>query len=237
MSEDLSALPFPAPEHPRDEDWLRRLAEHGWMVQGVSPTPADPSWTPRFSYTVGLERTFGHPELIVLGIDTRPAYDVLARVVERIRAGEAFAPGDRATGVVEDVEVVFGDVQEDHRRANLTFADWVYHRRPFRALQVLWSDDGERLSGDPGDLMEAADAGDAGAAVRFAHLMWRYDYFATAEDYYRLAAEAGHAEALLGLGLTLERRDDPDGAITALREAAAAGVGEAEEHIARLTSG
>lgn len=78
-------------------DYMNRMlaviASHGWAVQGVMPTTEDPDPVP-FSYTVGLTG-FGHPEIIVCGVDPREAgITLLNNLGERVRAGQAFSHGE-----------------------------------------------------------------------------------------------------------------------------------------------
>jgi hypothetical protein len=50
-------------------DILRRgrkmIAEHGWMVQGVGGDPSKD--VPSYSYSVGLSKNHGHPEIFMVG--------------------------------------------------------------------------------------------------------------------------------------------------------------------------
>jgi hypothetical protein len=56
----------------------------------ASPSP------PAFAYTVGLFG-LGHPELVVLSVDTGTAGGLLNHLGERIRAGDNLVPGSLLT--------------------------------------------------------------------------------------------------------------------------------------------
>src|SRR3546814_19040579 len=58
----------------------------GWAVQGVE---ASTPWT----YTIGLTERFGHPELVLVGIDISLAMNILNALADRV-AGEELAVPD-----------------------------------------------------------------------------------------------------------------------------------------------
>lgn len=244
-------LPLPAPEDATDERLLRALERVGWICRGVSPLPADPEGTPRFAYTAGLERSWDHPELIVVGVEWPQSLAVLEAAVERVERGETFAPGRRYAGLLPEGDAVFVEVGHAHRFFNLTYARWLYGGADFRALQLAWSDVAGRFPWDEGyeqipgheqeDLSEeveaveaAAERGDVAAAKRAGDVWWRYGRYDAAERLYRRAVAGGRDDALVGLALTLEATGDTDAALAALTRAAAAGAAEAARHLDRL---
>jgi hypothetical protein len=78
-----------------EDQQLARLREnirrHGWAVQGVLGD--HDQHDPGFSYTVGLWG-FGHPELVVFGLDHRHAGQLLNEVGEQIRAGQTLVDSE-----------------------------------------------------------------------------------------------------------------------------------------------
>ncbi|MEO8888963.1 MAG: DUF4262 domain-containing protein [Jatrophihabitantaceae bacterium] len=60
------------------------MRRHGWAIQGV--LGEDSEQVPGFSYTVGLWG-FGHPELVVFGLEYEHAGRLLNEVGEQIRGG------------------------------------------------------------------------------------------------------------------------------------------------------
>src|SRR5947209_11847293 len=77
-------LPEPADEH--DRKLLGDVARHGWHVIGVEEDEEGPA----FAYSIGLYRTFGHPEVIVLGLPVRVLHRIINAVGEEVRSGERF---------------------------------------------------------------------------------------------------------------------------------------------------
>lgn len=74
----------------------------GWAVVGTVTEDGSP-----YSYTVGLWRTFRHPEVLVVGLDGPIAQGVLNNVGERVRKGRRFGLGDVDGGIVEGYDVKF----------------------------------------------------------------------------------------------------------------------------------
>src|SRR3546814_18045840 len=63
----------------------------GWAVQGVE---ASTPWT----YTIGLTERFGHPELVLAGIDISLAMNILNALADRVAGGEQLRPGGPRSG-------------------------------------------------------------------------------------------------------------------------------------------
>lgn len=71
--------------HPQDRIKLAMIAEHGFCFNPVMANNTT------FVYTAGLFRTFGHPEIFVMGYQAQDAYNLIGMVYHRIKAGDRFA--------------------------------------------------------------------------------------------------------------------------------------------------
>lgn len=118
------------------------IAEHGWMIQGVGGGPDSPT----FSYTIGLTE-FGHPELLMVGLDPRTAQSLLNTMGATVKnLGRAYSPGDRVAEVIAGFDVLLrGPI--DPVKAQLIQALNMYGE--IDALQVLWPDAEGRFPGEP----------------------------------------------------------------------------------------
>lgn len=68
----------------------------------------------QFTYTIGLSKTFGHPEITIFGLDSKVSHEILSDCVEMIRNGTAFLPDVKYPGVVgADYKVMFKAVRKD----------------------------------------------------------------------------------------------------------------------------
>ena len=96
--------------------------------------------SPAFAYTVGLYRTFAHPEVIILGLDLDPMHQILNEVAAELRRGARFAPGDVSDAFLEGYDVTFRAVPERQYRAYLGWANWFNGGVRYPALQLIYPD-------------------------------------------------------------------------------------------------
>jgi hypothetical protein len=129
MSPDTS----PEIERFRDEMVLSKIKKGGW---GVIACPEEKD-SPPFAFTIGLFEKFGHPEIILFGMDSRESAKALNFMGARIQDGEVF----KALQAYNDVltsQCMFApvDVQQDYW---LGYARW-YYKKDFPAIQCVWAD-------------------------------------------------------------------------------------------------
>jgi len=130
-----------------DDDIDRSVAEHGWHAIAVE------DHEPPFLYTIGLITRSNHPELIILGLDRRTAYSVIAAIVENIRAraqlGIDVGESSRLT-ILDNLTVVLRPVHPSQHELFLGYAmaHARRHTAALRALQVLWPDKADRFPVD-----------------------------------------------------------------------------------------
>lgn len=152
--------PIPAPDTPAERQVVADIEKYGWHCIRVADEyhpehaaenatlPPHLVYDACFAYTVGVWHTFGHPELILVG-RWKHAHGYLNVVVEMIRDGYTFRPGDHTDDVLEGYEVRFGSVSDERRLELLTWADWANSRQPFEALQVILPDREHRWPTEP----------------------------------------------------------------------------------------
>lgn len=91
-----------------------------------------------FSYSIGIERSLGQPELIVIGLDASLGHRVINACYDRMRAGMAVTPGARVAGLLEGFECVIGAVSPACYRDYMGWALWLHDGPGFRACQIIW---------------------------------------------------------------------------------------------------
>ena len=74
----------------------KQIEATGHSILGVDKSASKPS----YAYTIGVSETYRHPELIVLGLATASAEQILGAVVEKIKGGEILANGDVVSDAV-----------------------------------------------------------------------------------------------------------------------------------------
>jgi hypothetical protein len=94
---------------------------------------------PPFSYSIGIERSLGMPELIVIGLKTQVAAAAINECYAQMKSGAAIAPGARVAGLLGGgFECVIGEVAPAHIKEYMGWAKWLYKGTAFRAYQIIF---------------------------------------------------------------------------------------------------
>ena len=126
----------PNPVDDGDRKLLADVEDHGWHVVGILETDHTPTW----SFTVGLQHNFNHPEMVIFGLPTNVAHQVLNVAGEEVRAGRRFHRGDTANDLLEGYSAVLRSVDKLWYKPFLGTALWFYRGSEFETLQVFWPD-------------------------------------------------------------------------------------------------
>jgi hypothetical protein len=123
-------------EEARERKLVSDIEDVGWHVIMIPEDDEGPS----FAYSIGLYRTFGHPEIIIFGLDLDLMNLMINLIGEEIRQGRRFADGESASGILEGYEVRFLHVVRRHYPEHFGYAHWYYKGDDFPALQCVWPD-------------------------------------------------------------------------------------------------
>lgn len=130
----------PRPGEPLDAADLRLIADvaqtgfHAAVAQAEEACPAH-------AFSVGLFRSWDHPEVVVFGLAPEDLREAVERVGSRVRAGERFEHGDVVEGLVDGRATAFRRVVPRHYAAYLGHAVWYHGGARFPALQAVWADE------------------------------------------------------------------------------------------------
>ncbi len=124
------------PKEARDRKTISDVEEYGWHVGAI---PADDE-EPSFAFSVGLFKTFGHPEVILFGLGIEAMQGIINVIGEEVRQGRRFSEGEAASGIIEGFDVRFCEVSRDHYSEYLGTASWYYKSTDYPALQCVWPD-------------------------------------------------------------------------------------------------
>ena len=114
------------------------VAQAGYHVVGGAPTGGAPA----FAFSVGLFRSFDHPEVAVFGLSMEVLDGAVRRVAERVRAGARFDEGDVGEALVDGRATAFRRIVPRHYATHLGHAVWYHGGARFPALQAIWSEGG-----------------------------------------------------------------------------------------------
>jgi hypothetical protein len=124
-----------------DDESERRLiddvARVGWHVVGIQRAAHEPA----FAYSVGLQHTFGQPEIIILGLSDVPEMiRVVNGVGEQMRQEGSFDDWYESDPLWDGHRGLFRTVETERFAEYLGRAVWFYEGLEFAALQCVWPD-------------------------------------------------------------------------------------------------
>ena len=135
------------------QELAENIQQHRWLVFNIM---GDGDFPP-FSYTVGLFATFGHPEVVLSGLQQELAHAILNDIGE-----------DAARGIQRQAEVLYDDVfggspclfktvtpeyYKDYFGRALVF----YQGAHFPVLQGVWADAQQRFPNQAGYAYSSAN--------------------------------------------------------------------------------
>jgi hypothetical protein len=101
---------------------------------------------PPFSYSVGLFHNFGHPEILVYGLDE--GMKVINHICRNIHGGTRYTTEGEYQDLLEATSCRFKDIKHEFYREHLGWNLWFYGDSKFPALQLLWHDRHKRFPWD-----------------------------------------------------------------------------------------
>jgi len=93
---------------------------------------------PPFCCSVGMQKTSGVPEVIVIGLKQPIAHFVVNEYNRRVRNGERFESGHRYDEFLEGFRVQFEFVGTDRFDEYLGWDKWLYGGKSFEAMQIIY---------------------------------------------------------------------------------------------------
>ncbi len=142
----MSQADEPVPESPSEQRVIDDVRRYGWHVVLIPERDGTPGW----AFTVGMAKTFGTPELIVVGLNPKVAHSVLNEIGDRIRQGEVFRVGALINGLLEGVTCTVRPVARKWFEWFVGYAQWYHRGRPFDLWQVMWPDHAGHFPWEPG---------------------------------------------------------------------------------------
>jgi hypothetical protein len=123
----------------------RDIAKYGWHAVSVF----DEGDAPDFQYSIGFQRTFGHPEVLILGLEVDVMHGMLDRIAYGLSAGKRYDMGVAAPDILVGYSCLFRPIPKSRFREYLGWALWYYGEESLGALQCIWPDLSGRFPWDP----------------------------------------------------------------------------------------
>lgn len=119
---------------PDEEKALSDIETYGCHVVHVRAEDERPP----SSYSVGIQRSSGVPEIIVIGLERSLAHFSVNEYNERVRSGKRFAPGQVVSGFIDGFDCQCRAVHRSHYDAYLGWDLWLYRGADFEVLQLVY---------------------------------------------------------------------------------------------------
>lgn len=128
-----------------DRRIARDIEETGWHVIKV-PEDAE---GPGYAFTIGLWRSFQHPELMIFGLPLDVCHVILNVAGREVKGGAVLRAGETTDALLDGHLCALRDVPASRHRELLGAAVGFYAPEPFPALQVVWPDRDGRFPSEP----------------------------------------------------------------------------------------
>lgn len=125
---------------------LDDVKKFGWSCIGIAPEGTSGP----FSFTVGFEQTYGHPELAIFGLPGEVAHGIFANAAHLIKTGRKFEPGTTTDELLQSFECSMVEVPKAAYREHFGFANWFYEGEGYRMTQIAWPDKNGLFPWQPG---------------------------------------------------------------------------------------
>ncbi len=119
-----------------DQKLLTDITEFGWHVVKVM----EEGENPRFAYSVGLYDSFGHPEIIMVGLKFDLLHLLINNIGEEIRNGKQYTPGKFYAEILDDFNCLMLKMEKKYYSDYMGYANWYYKRqnKDFPVLQCIY---------------------------------------------------------------------------------------------------
>jgi hypothetical protein len=132
-----------------DAKVLSDIKRVGWHTVGVSPNQDEDG--PHWAFSIGLHRTFNHPEVIILGLPVSTCMEIVNAMGKQIEAGVRYEADKEYADILQDpFRCRFRSFGRAAYCDFVGYALWFYENDEFPLLQCFWPDKQHRLPWDDG---------------------------------------------------------------------------------------
>ena len=132
-------MPHPKPNNDYERKLVANIAKYGWQCTSVR-SPEDDTDSVNFSYTIGLNSSYGQPEFIIFGLPVETAHSILSLVADAAASGKPIDVSQPSSTLIKNYEVVFVPVPRDQFSEYLGSVIWWEQGKDFAAVQIIWPD-------------------------------------------------------------------------------------------------
>ena len=117
-----------------DRKLLDDVEKYGWHVVKVMGDETGQG----FDYSIGLFKTFGHPEVIVVGLNLDLIHSIINGIGADLREGKIYQSGGFYSDLIEGYDCYFTTVDVKYYHDYVGYARWFYEGNDFKLLQCVY---------------------------------------------------------------------------------------------------
>ena len=121
---------------PDEQKLIDNIDEYGWHVLQVHGDDEGPG----FCYSVGLTKSFGAPELIVIGLSPDVGQEIINLMGDDVSSGMEYEAGKYYSDIIEGYDCYLVSVDKSFYRAYFGYGIWYYKNEKFPVLQCIYPD-------------------------------------------------------------------------------------------------
>ena len=123
-----------AGEDESEQKVIDDIAAYGWHCVNIL---AEGDLLP-YSFTVGLFHSYGHPELIIFGLRSEVAHQILAIAADAAKSGAPLDLSQPTDELINSYSCCFAQVPLTEYRDHVGYCRWFYQGNEFPLYQIVW---------------------------------------------------------------------------------------------------
>ena len=119
-----------------DDKLIEDIREYGWHVVKVFSRTGGPG----FAYSIGVFETFGHPEILIVGLALETMHLLINNIANDVKSGKTFENLRDYDDILDGYKCAFRRVTRGHYKDLFGWAISHYQGIDFPVLQCVWPD-------------------------------------------------------------------------------------------------
>ncbi|HQF96292.1 MAG TPA: DUF4262 domain-containing protein [Microthrixaceae bacterium] len=139
---------FPDRDMDHDDKIAWVVETNGWCAEPVAAMEDPP--TPGYTYTIGFETSYDHPEVVIFGLQPVMARGLIEMLAVHIDAGGVIPDGMFVGLLDNDLPAAMLPVDMEEHAALFAGATRFHGRDDYRVCQFVWPDRNGKMPWDEG---------------------------------------------------------------------------------------
>ena len=129
-----------APSNEFENKIISNLAIYGYQLNNINRDKETNE--PPFSYSVGFWKSYGHPEVLIIGLHATTVASVIDKLAVHLKNGGAhYKPGNIHAELIDGFDTLFLPVDAKVFEDYLLSTVWLYKGTDFPVLQLVFQDE------------------------------------------------------------------------------------------------